>query len=79
MNIAKAVQSSVGVTELCRLYIELVREIPEVQLVVVSQEGDTVYITTVIEAPPFQRQIRDRIYLFYSAFNMALIHGKLNR
>jgi len=62
VDIAKVVQRNVGKSELCRLYVELVRCVPEVQLVAVLQEGEAVYITTVIEAPPFQRQIRDKIY-----------------
>lgn len=62
MNIAKSVPGSAGVSDLCHLYVKLVRVIPEVQLVAVRQEGEAVYVMTVIEAPPFQRQIRDKIY-----------------
>lgn len=63
MNIAKAVQSNPSVSELCRLFVKLVHVIPAVKLVAVSQDGEAVYVTTVIEAPPFQRQIRDQVYL----------------
>lgn len=56
-----------GLRELCTAFVRLVRQIPEVQKVLLQANGDSDYILTVIDAPPFTGGPRDRVYLAQQA------------
>lgn len=62
-KIAEAILASVGLPELCRIYVALMRQIQEVRLVLLRAEGESAYILTLIDAPPLERLTRDRVYL----------------
>lgn len=61
-SIAEAILRNVGLRELCAAFTQLVDQIPEVQMVLLQQNGDSGHILTLIDAPPFERQARNRVY-----------------
>lgn len=60
--IAEAVVKNMGLPELSRAYVELISQIPEVRQVLLTSDGDSVRILTVIDAPAFDRSIRNQVY-----------------
>ena len=60
--IAKAITSHSGLEELCKMFIEHIRTIPEVQQILLYRETESVHLLTIIDAIPFERSIRNHIY-----------------
>lgn len=76
-EIAEAVLKNIGLPELCRIYVELVRQIPEVQRVYLRAEDNSGCILTLIDAPPFERQVRNRVYEAQQAVLERVISGPI--
>ena len=49
-------------SDLCKIFVDNVRYFPEVRTILLSRLGDSARLWTVIEAPPFEQSIRNRIY-----------------